>query len=114
LENLSIIPNYIAEIIEKFEGYYASVVYAYIASLGIQLIPEDTTSRGRVDLTVAFQDKIYVIEFKVDQPGKAMEQIRERGYHEKYMHDGRKVYLVGIGFDSTERNITDFEWETVN
>ena len=105
--------NYLGKIIQKYEGYYASVVYAYIASLGLQLMAEDTTNRGRVDLTVLLQDRVYVIEFKVDQPGKALEQIKARGYHEKYMHGGRKVYLVGISFDSKERNITDFEWETV-
>ncbi len=54
---------------------------------------------------------MYIIEFKVDQPGKAMEQIKAKGYHEKYLNIGRDIYLVGISFDSGQKNITDFEWE---
>lgn len=105
--------NYANNIIQHYEGYYASVVYAYLASLGFQLIPEDTTNKGRVDLTLLLPDKVYVIEFKVDQQGEAIEQIKKHGYHEKYVGEKRKIFLVGINFDSRERNITEFEWEQV-
>ena len=105
--------NYANQIIEKYEGYYASVIYAYLASLGLPFIAEDVTSKGRVDLTIQLPDKVYIIEFKVDQPGKALEQIKARKYHEKYQAPGRTVYLVGISFDSREKNITDFEWEVI-
>ncbi len=104
--------NYANKIIEKYEGYYASVVYAYLASLGLQLIPEDTTNKGRVDLTILLPGKAYVIEFKVDQPSEdALAQIKSRGYHEKYLAPDRQVYIVGISFDSAGKNITDFAWD---
>ena len=106
--------NYANKIIEKYEGYYASVAYAYLASLGIPLTAEDVTNKGRIDLTIKLPDKVYIIEFKVDQPGKALEQIKAKNYHEKYQAPGRTVYIVGISFDSTEKNITDFAWETVS
>ncbi|MFZ4617166.1 MAG: PD-(D/E)XK nuclease domain-containing protein [Rectinemataceae bacterium] len=35
-----------------YEGFYASVVYACFASLGLTVIPEDVTNRCRIDLTV--------------------------------------------------------------
>jgi len=103
--------NYANTIIQNYEGYYASVVYAYLASLGLPLLTEDSTSKGRVDMTIILADTVYIIEFKVDQPGAALEQIREKGYHEKYLGGNRKVLLVGINFDSKEKNITDFSWE---
>ncbi len=105
--------NYANKIIQNYEGYFGSVVYAYLASLGMQLIAEDTTNKGRVDLTILLPDKVYVIEFKVNQPGKALEQIKSKGYHEKYMDGSRDVYIVGISFDAQEKNITEFEWEQV-
>ncbi len=103
--------NYANKIIQDYEGYYASVMYAYLASLGLQLIAEDTTNKGRVDMTVILPDKVYVIEFKVDKPGMALEQIKEKGYHGKYIADNQEIYIVGINFDSAEKNITEFEWE---
>ncbi len=105
--------NYTQNIIQKYEGYYASVTYAYLASLGLQLISEDTTNKGRIDMTIILPDKVYVIEFKVDQPDKALAQIKKKGYHEKYLAGGQDIYIVGINFDSEEKNITDFEWEKI-
>ena len=106
--------NYANNIIERYEGYYSSVVYAYLASLGIPLIAEDVTNKGRVDLSLHLSDKIYIIEFKVDQPCKALEQILKKGYHEKYLSEEREIYLLGINFDSTEKNISDFAYEQIS
>ncbi len=105
--------NYSQNIIQKYEGYYASVTYAYLASLGLQLIAEDTTNKGRVDMTIILPDKVYVIEFKVDQPDKALAQVKEKGYHEKYIAADKEIYIIGINFDSKEKNITDFNWEKI-
>ena len=106
--------NYANKIIERYEGYYASVIYAYLASLGLPLVAEDVSSKGRVDMSIILPQAVYVIEFKVDNaPGSALEQIKEKGYHRKYLADDRTVYIIGIGFDSNKKNITEFEWETV-
>ena len=105
--------NYANTIIRNYEGYYASVVYAYLASLGLPLHTEDSSNKGRVDMTITLPDTVYIIEFKVDQPGAALEQIRQKGYQEKYLGDNRSVLIVGISFDSKEKNITDFAWEKV-
>jgi len=105
--------NYANAIIQNYEGYYASVIYAYLCSLGIQVIPEDTTNKGRVDLTLILPDKVYVVEFKVDQPGKALEQIREKQYQQKYLNQGKEIYLVGIDFSSEEKNVSALAWEQV-
>ena len=98
-----------------FEGYYASVVYAYFASLGYQVIAEDTTNRGRIDLTVITKNSIWVFEFKVQSSdgnkGKSpLAQIQEKRYAEKYRADGRPVIEVGVIFDPEIRNIV--LWET--
>ena len=81
--------------------------------MGLDLIPEDVTSRGRIDLTVKTDEAIYIIEFKVDGAGKALEQIKAKNYQEKYLNAGKTIYLIGIDFDSKERNVAGFEWEKV-
>nr|WP_319540010.1 PD-(D/E)XK nuclease domain-containing protein [uncultured Methanospirillum sp.] len=99
--------------ISTFEGYYTSIVYAYFASMGYSVIPEDTTNKGRIDLTVKTVTGIWVFEFKVKGLDKSkislLVQIQERDYPDKYRYDGRPVYEIGIIFDSKTRNIEGWE-----
>jgi len=98
--------------ISHYEGYYASIVYCYFASLGLDVKPEDPTNHGQIDLAIRFENRIYLLEFKVVEltgAGSALKQIKEKKYHEKYA--GRDVYLVGIEFSHEDRNIVNFEWE---
>lgn len=96
----------------EYEGYYASVFYAYIKALGVELIGEDVTNKGRIDLTIKLPNVIYVIEFKTDG-SNALSQIKEKNYHEKYLSDERDIHIVGIEFGIKERNITTIQWEKV-
>ncbi len=45
--------------------------------------------------------------------GRALAQIRERGYADKYRRPGVPVHLIGIEFGREKRNIVGFEFETV-
>ncbi len=107
--------NYVRNNIGIYEGYYSSVVYIYLQSLGFEVIGEDVTSRGRIDLSVVVGDRVYIIEFKVDGgEGEALEQIKRKGYWEKYSGRFKEIYLVGIEFSSKEKNIKSFSWEMAN
>ena len=98
----------------EYEGYYASVVYAYLASLGMRVIPEDITNLGRIDLTLQYEGKVFIIEFKLSKKatGNALKQIKEKRYYEKYQ-SYENVYLIGIEFSREQRNIIGYEWEKV-
>ncbi|SFV68073.1 FIG00914433: hypothetical protein [hydrothermal vent metagenome] len=107
--------NYTNNDIQNYEGFYASVLYVYFQSLGIDIIGEDVTNKGRIDLTLKINNIIYIIEFKVNaKKGEALQQIKDKKYHEKYLDKTKEIYLVGIEFDESERNICNFEWEKVN
>ena len=93
----------------EYEGYYVSLFYAYMKALGVELIGEDVTNKGRIDLTLKLPNAIYIIEFKTDG-SNALAQIEERRYHEKYLGDNLPIFLVGIEFDVTDRSICGFEW----
>ena len=103
--------NYVNNTISSYEGYYASVIYAYLASLGFDLVAEDVTSKGRIDLTIRTEKVVYVLEFKVDGGGDALRQIKKRDYQQKYLNSGKEIILIGIDFDSNERAIATFAWE---
>jgi len=110
--------NYANKIIQKYEGYYASVVFTYLMSLGFPCIAEDVTNKGRIDLTLKLPNRIVIIEFKVDSPETALEQIKQKKYYAKYQAEayekGQELYIVGICFSSQDKNITEFNWETIN
>lgn len=107
--------NFTKNDMQEYEGFYASVVYTYLQSLGIKIIGEDVTNKGRIDLSCFIADKIYIIEFKVDakKEGEALEQIKHKNYAKKYLTQSDAIYLVGIEFDSAEKNISYFEFERV-
>ncbi len=94
------------------EGYYVSVFYAYIKALGLELIGEDVTNKGRIDLTIKLPESIIIIEFKVDGTS-AISQIKEKGYHQKYLSETKPIYIVGIEFDKEDRNISKLQWEKI-
>jgi hypothetical protein len=107
---------YTGNTISQYEGFYVSVFYSYFAALGLDIRTEESTSRGRIDMSVIFADRIYIFEFKVveeDTAGKAIQQIREMGYADKYRALGRPIHLVGVEFSKAARNIVGFEVETI-
>ena len=103
--------NYTKNDLASFEGFYASIIFIYLQSLGFHIIGEDVTNKGRIDLTIIMDNAIYVIEFKVDGKENALEQIKEKKYYEKYLNHNKDIYLVGIDFDTNDKNINSFEWE---
>ncbi|WPL11593.1 hypothetical protein Thiosp_01342 [Thiorhodovibrio litoralis] len=101
----------------KHHVYYASVFYAYFASLGFDLTPEESSNAGRLDLTVKFNGQIYLIEFKVVEhsgEGAAMAQLKAKGYADKYRGQGQPIHLVGVEFSAEQRAVLGFEVETLN
>ena len=97
--------------IANFEGYYASVFYSHFAATGLDVVVEDSSSRGRVDMAVRFEANVYLFEFKVVEragEGSAMSQLRERGYADKYRHLGEPIHLIGVEFSRQSRNVAGF------
>ncbi len=98
----------------NYEGYYASIVYCYFAALGLEVSVEDATNHGRIDMTVKCCSHIYILEFKVVEllaEGRALQQIKEKGYADKYRTQGVTIHLIGVEFSSKERNVVSFEVE---
>ena len=103
--------NFTNNDIQNYEGFYASVIYAYFAGAGFEHIKaEDVTNTGRIDLSVLIDNKVYIFEFKVDG-SNALQQIKEKNYHQKYQSNNKEIYLIGVEFDSKTRSISRFEWE---
>jgi hypothetical protein len=100
--------------IDEFEGYYASVFYATFAALGLDIVPEDVSNQGRLDMAVKFNGQVYLFEFKVVEEkaeGRALRQIKEKKYADKYRALGQPIHLIGLEFSKKTRNVAGFEVE---
>ncbi|BDD01963.1 ATPase AAA (plasmid) [Persicobacter psychrovividus] len=110
--------NYVQNNIQKYEGYYASVMFSFLAGLGLKCKTEESISTGRIDMVMESPTHIYVIEFKVNAPkpegderGEALNQIHKNKYYEPYLNDDRKIVLIGMHFSEEKRNLDWFEDE---
>ncbi len=102
--------------IAQYEGYYASVFYSYFAALGLDLTPEDSSNQGRLDLALRFNDQVYLFEFKVVEltpEGRALQQLKDRGYADKYRALSQPIHLIGVEFSREQRSVVGFEVETL-
>ena len=101
--------------IAQYEGYYASVFYSHFAALGLDITLEDASNQGRLDMAVRFNGQIYLFEFKVVEltpAGRALQQIKDRGYADKYRAEGVPIHLIGVEFSREQRSVVGFEVES--
>lgn len=100
--------------VAQYEGYWASIFYSHFAALGLDIRLEDTTNQGRIDMAVLFNSQVFIFEFKVVElvpEGRALQQIKDRRYADKYSARGEPIHLVGVEFSKAERNVVGFEVE---
>jgi hypothetical protein len=116
--------NFIHQELPETEGYYASVLYAFFASLNAEVIPEDTSNHGQVDLTVKLAGYIYCIEIKLargalppatEADNPALARIRARDYSAKYRGLPAKGLIeLGLVFEAGARNLVQAHWRQVD
>lgn len=99
--------------IEDYEKYYHSMFYVALRLLGYDIQVEVYTNTGRIDAVVTTSQYIYVVEFKLGDAASALAQIKAKGYHHQYLVSGKKVMLVGIGFEVEKRNVGGYLVEEV-
>ncbi|MBM3886534.1 AAA family ATPase [Candidatus Dependentiae bacterium] len=92
------------------EKYYQTIFFVICRLLTRQVWVEQATNTGRIDAVIEFEQRIVIVELKVNQSGlAALEQIKEKKYADSYVRSGKEIVLVGINFDSHMRNISD-DW----
>jgi hypothetical protein len=101
----------------KGESSYVIAIFSLLYTTGLNVITEDNTNKGRIDLAVIVDRRIvYIIEVKViekqEEKGKAIKQIQEREYYKKYMNYD-KIYIVGIEIDRNKKRIENYEYKRV-
>jgi hypothetical protein len=116
-EHIDLLINNISYMYLKEEASYVLAVFVLFYSTGLNVITEDNTSKGRIDLTIIVNNSIvYIIEFKVienaQDKGKALNQIIQKQYYQKYLNYD-KIYIIGIDFDKNKKQISNFEYQQI-
>jgi hypothetical protein len=116
-EKIDLLISNISYMYLKEEASYVLAVFVLFYSTGLNVIKEDNTSKGRIDLTVIVNNSIvYILEFKVIQDekekGKAINQILQKEYYKKYLNYD-KIYIIGIELDKTKKQIVNFEYQKI-
>jgi hypothetical protein len=104
------------QLYEKYpESFYHAATHLIFAYMGLRVHSEVCTSDGRANAVVETPDKVYVLEFKLDESAEAaIEQIRQKRYYEAFWNLGKPVVGIGINFSSTARNIEDWKLEEMD
>ena len=94
------------------EAYFHTIIYLSLSLIGYNAKSELLTARGRLDMAIEFNNKVYIIEFKCNQNAdKAIEQINEKGYIDNWRKRGKKIILCGINFDTEKREIREISFK---
>jgi hypothetical protein len=104
------------------EKYFQLIFYLLMRVSSFRVNTEDRTNLGRIDLVLESDTDAYIFELKVDScAARALEQIKEKKYYEKYLHipavkpdssvekaQDKAVYLIGLNLSLEERNISEY------
>jgi len=93
------------------ESFYQTLLFVIFNMMCLYVDVEVRTPQGRADLVLNAENKIYVIEVKVDKNAEiALDQINLKNYGERFLIQGKPIVKVGINFDSEKtHNITNWE-----
>ncbi|MFP4198706.1 MAG: PD-(D/E)XK nuclease domain-containing protein, partial [Halanaerobium sp.] len=104
--------------VSERESYYHTMFYLtaeLLADRELKIDSELLTARGRIDMVVESKDKVFIIEFKANQSAeKAVAQIKEKAYADKYKLQDKQIILIGINFSTEKKNISEHLIEKVN
>ena len=92
------------------ERDFHNVIYFVFLLLGQAVQNEVHYAKGRADCVLQTKEYVYIFEFKMDKSAEeALQQIEAKNYAAPFVADSHTVVKIGVNFDSSERNIT--EWK---
>ena len=90
----------------KNERDFQTVFYLIFNLMGAFVLVEEDSAIGRADAVVHMPDAVYVFELKYDGSAEeAIKQIDDKGYLIPYSADGKRLYKIGVNYDSNQRTI---------
>ena len=89
------------------EQSWQAIMYVVLRVIGINVDGEVRTHKGRIDLTIETETDAYIIEVKRDSTAKkAIEQIQDKSYTDRFRPSGKPITLIGIAFSTKKRTVS--------
>ena len=95
----------------NYEGHYQQMFYIIFALLtDYNIIVEQHTAKGRIDITMETADTIYVMELKFNKSAQeALDQINDKHYAQAFSLKNKEIVKVGLNF-SVKDEANTLEW----
>ena len=91
------------------EKYYQTIFFVVFKLLGASVEAESRTNEGRIDAYIRTQKNVYIFEFKLNKTSrKAIGQIIDRRYYEKFQSSGLPIKMVGVNFNSKKGRLDNW------
>ena len=93
----------------KNERDFQTVFYLIFNLMGALIRVEEDSAVGRADAVLHLPESVFVFELKYDgSAADALKQIDEKGYLVPYTADGKRLYKIGVNYDSQQRTLGDW------
>ena len=93
----------------KNERDFQTVFYLIFNLMGALIRVEEESAVGRADAVLYLPESVFVFELKYDgSAADALKQIDEKGYLVPYTADGKRLYKIGVNYDSQQRTLGDW------
>ena len=94
-----------------YEGHYQQMFYIIFALLtDYNIIVEQHTAKGRIDIMMETATSIYVVELKFNKSAQeALDQINTKRYDQAFILRNKKIVKVGLNF-TVKDEVNTLEW----
>ncbi len=95
-------------VFQNTEAYYHSLVHVMLTMTGNLVLSEVLTNKGRIDSVLETEKMVVIFEFKMNSNAeKALSQIHEKGYPQRYGKKDKELILIGVNFNSENKCIDE-------
>jgi hypothetical protein len=99
---------------KPYEADFHALLYVVFRYMAMDARAEVSGARGRSDVVLYTPERIWLMEFKIDQSADAaLDYIKQQGYAEPLRHEGLPVFLLGINFNKEEQMVDDWKVEAL-
>ncbi len=97
--------------IKDEEKFFHAIIHLIFTMIGTDVRSEVHTGIGRIDTIVVTATRIFLFEFKLNEPAEAAIQcVKDRKYVENLRHRNLPITAIGVSFSTKLKGVA--EWKT--